>query len=482
MHNRFLILLFLLAIMGCQSSTQEQQFNETYPDVTIFFVNDVHGQLDNFAKVKHIVDEARQKNDVILACSGDVFSGNPVIDQYDDRGFPMIEIMNKVGFDVMTLGNHEFDYGADVLKRRIAQSEFEWVCANVDMKSSGIPQPESYYTINAGNIDIAFLGLIETRGKQGAVIPSTHPWRVKTFEFQSAQNILDRYKNLKDQEDVEFLIALSHLGSNGNEKTIGDFQLARQFPMFDLIIGGHSHQSIDTTINNTPVYQAGSYLRYLGKIQLSFDDDRLTDVTYEEIDLSTVNEYDEDIKKLVDQYKSEMDPYLNEELGIAAEFHSKRATGSLMAAAMRVKTQTDLVFQNTGGVRSTIDKGKITRREVYDVDPFFNGMVKYERTVGRIEAFLEKSQSGFYYSGVIIKQENGAVELYDSASNLLNDKKILTVGINDYVAAVHDDFFGDDGQFLDYTSSDAIIYYISNSAQAIDFTSNHNYFRYESHN
>ncbi|WP_462282035.1 5'-nucleotidase C-terminal domain-containing protein, partial [Salinivirga cyanobacteriivorans] len=275
------------------------------------------------------------------------------------------------------------------------------------------------------------------------------------------------------------LIALSHLGSNGNENVIGDFQVANQFPYFDLILGGHSHQRIDTTINNVPVFQAGSYLRYLGKIQLSFDDEKITDVTYEEIDLSTINEYDEDIKKLVDEYKAEMDSYLNEELGFTAAFHSKRATGSLMAEAMRVKTQTDLVFQNTGGVRSTIDKGKITRREVFEVDPFFNGMVKYERTVGRIEEFLEQSESGFYYSGVIIKQEKGDVELYDSAHNLLNNNKVLTVGINDYVAAVHDNFFGNDGKFLDYTSSDAIIYYISNSTQAIDFTANHNYFRYD---
>ena len=479
MHYRFLILLFFLAIMGCQSSTREQQVNETYPDVTIFFVNDVHAQLDNFAKVKHIVDEARQKNDVILACSGDVFSGNPVVDQYKDRGMPIIDIMNKVGFDVMTLGNHEFDYGADVLKRRIEQSEFEWVCANVDMKMSDVPQPKSYYTISTGKKDIAFLGLIETRGKQGEVIPSTHPWRVKTFEFQRAKDVLDGYENLKQQKDIEVLIALSHLGSNGNENVIGDFQVANQFPYFDLILGGHSHQRVDTTINNVPVFQAGSYLRYLGKIQLSFDDEKITDVTYEEIDLSTVNEYDKDIKKLVDEYKAEMDSYLNEELGFTAAFHSKRATGSLMAEAMRVKTQTDLVFQNTGGVRSTIDKGKITRREVFEVDPFFNGMVKYERTVGRIEEFLEQSESGFYYSGVIIKQEKGDVELYDSAHNLLNNNKVLTVGINDYVAAVHDKFFGNDGKFLDYTSSDAIIYYISNSTQAIDFTANHNYFRYD---
>ncbi len=477
MNYRFLIILFLLAAMGCQSPKSGSHIDEPDHKVTIFFVSDVHGQLDNFAKIKNIVDEAGQNADVILACSGDAFSGNPVVDQYEKRGFPIIDIMNHVGFEVMTLGNHEFDYGESALKNRMEQSNFEWVCANVDMNKSIVPDPHEYFTITAGDIDVAFLGLIETLGKKGAVIPSTHPWRVKEFEFQRAGDILGNYSDLKKDEDIEVLIALSHLGVNGNENAIGDFQLAREFPFFDLIISGHNHRRIDTVINGIPVFQAGSYLHYLGKIELAFNDERLIDITYEEIDLSAVTEYDEDIQKLIDGYKAEMDPYLNEVIGYSTQYQSKTSVGAFMTEAMRATTQTDVVFQNTGGVRSNLDKGDITRREIFEIDPFYNGMVVYEKTVGSLEKFLEQSQSGFYYSGVIIEQVNGAVELYDIDHNLLNDQKKLSVGINDYVAAVHD-FFGKDGDFLDYTSSDAIMNYLNRTEREIDFTNSNRYFRF----
>ena len=78
-------------------------------NLTIFFVNDQHGQLDNFSKIKYIIDKEKQETNVIVACSGDMFSGNPVVDNYPEKGYPMIDVMNKVGFDITVFGNHEFD-------------------------------------------------------------------------------------------------------------------------------------------------------------------------------------------------------------------------------------------------------------------------------------------------------------------------------------------------------------------------------------
>jgi 2',3'-cyclic-nucleotide 2'-phosphodiesterase (5'-nucleotidase family) len=84
----------------------------------------------------------------------------------------MIDIMNKVGFDISVIGNHEFDYGEAILKDRFNQSQFNWVCANVNMNSTGIPKPFEYKTITKSNVKVYFLGLVETDGKDGAVIPS----------------------------------------------------------------------------------------------------------------------------------------------------------------------------------------------------------------------------------------------------------------------------------------------------------------------
>lgn len=133
-----LFLQIILLFFGCSTSNPKQEASQ---NLTIFFMNDVHGQIDNFAKVKHIVDLECQKTNVILASSGDVFSGNPVVDNYTEKGYPIIDIMNKTGFDVAVIGNHEFDYGIETLKNRIGQSNFEWICANLDSGNSVLPQP-----------------------------------------------------------------------------------------------------------------------------------------------------------------------------------------------------------------------------------------------------------------------------------------------------------------------------------------------------
>ncbi len=478
MKNLLPIFFLIIALAGCNSNKGTRDAKDE-KNITIFFVNDVHGQLENFAKIKHIVDQAKAGSNVILVCSGDVFSGNAVVDHHDQKGSPIIDLMNLTGFDVITLGNHEFDYGSIILKERMKQSEFDWICANVDMTNSDVPEPLEYTTIAAGELNVTFLGLIETNGKEDAIIPSTHPWRVQDFVFQRPQDVLPNYNNLKKDEGSDLLVALTHLGSRGSSESFGDFQVAEQFPYFDLIIGGHSHQQIDTTINNTPVFQAGSYLNYLGKLEVDVSDKKIQSFTYEQIDLSQYAGYDAEIKVAIDDYNSTMETVLNEVIGTSVSYHSKHSVGCLMAEAQKSRTGADLSFQNTGGVRSTLDQGSITVGEIYEIDPFSNSMVVYQKSVDDIETFLETSNSGFYYHGVEIRRENGAVQLYNSNSGLLDDQSVLSVAVNDYVAAVHSDFFGPNGDFLSYTSAECLIYYLQSIESEVDYSSSECYFRFD---
>lgn len=171
--KRFYIFFVLISLIACSDETLIKEEESESENITIFFVNDQHGELTNFAKIKHIIDEEELKTNVIVACSGDIFSGNPIVDNHEQKGFPMIDLMNRVGFDISVLGNHEFDYGEDILKDRMNQSQFDWVCANVDMGSSGVPEPLELKTISVGGLRITFLGLIETSGNGD--IPLTHP-------------------------------------------------------------------------------------------------------------------------------------------------------------------------------------------------------------------------------------------------------------------------------------------------------------------
>ncbi|MBL4904642.1 MAG: metallophosphoesterase, partial [Flavobacteriaceae bacterium] len=139
-HFYNILIATILIFCSCSKSNEVIDINQetelTTKNLTIFIVNDVHAQIDNFSKVKYIIDKERENTNVIVTSSGDIFSGNPIVDNYPQKGYPVIDLMNKVGFDIVVIGNHEYDYGETNLRDRMLQAEFDWVCANVNMDNS----------------------------------------------------------------------------------------------------------------------------------------------------------------------------------------------------------------------------------------------------------------------------------------------------------------------------------------------------------
>lgn len=468
-----LILAIFVIIWGC--SKENLKHSET-KQLTIFFVNDVHGQIDNFSKLKHIVDAERENNDVLLVSSGDIFSGNPVVDNAEEKGFPIIDLMNDCGFDVSVLGNHEFDYGPEILQQRIEQSNFPWICANVDTKNSGVEQPPAYYTIQLGDLRITFLGLLETGGSKNAVIPSTHPNKVKDFEFVPAQTVVHDYMFLKEQENADLLIALSHLGLSSYDGGIGDFQLAHENYFFDLIIGGHNHAVTDTVFSNTPIFHAGAYLNASGKIILEIENKTLKSAQFVLIDLDNYTNVDATLQTKIENYNDV--PHLKEVIGFADAFHSRSEVGCFCTNALQKQMKVDVAFQNTGGVRNTLDYGEITVREIFEISPFNNGTVIYDMTVAQVKEFLIGSGSGFYYSGINPRKENDELVIYDASFRKIPDNYLLKVGINDYIPAVHSIYFPYNGKIQSLSAAETLIEYLRNNPKHIDYSDCYQYFRF----
>ena len=473
------ISIFLLAvtilITGCAKENEAIQIDAK--NLTIFFVNDQHGQLNNFSKIKHIVDLEKLETNVITVCSGDMFSGNPVVDNHPQKGSPMIDVMNRVGFDISVIGNHEFDYGESILTDRINQANFDWVCANVDMGNSSIPEPFEYKTISTNDLKVTFLGLVETNGSDDGTIPSTHPWRVQNLTFERPENVIGQYSNIKTQENSDLYIALTHLGYEPSGGSLGDSQIAMQYPFFDLIIGGHSHQTINTTINNIPIFQSGSYLNNLGKIELTIKNKTIESINYELIDLNTYSEYDTELKAIVDEYNDL--PYLNEVIGYSHLYHEKSKVGCFYTDALKGVMNVDVTFQNTGGVRSALNEGDITKREIFEISPFNNGTVIYEMSVSDIKNFLEGSRSGFYYSGIQLEQIGNDIRIKDLNGNIIPDGTILTIGTNDYIPAVYENYFPLVGNVQSLTAAETIISYLENNNSQVNYPNCDNYFRFQ---
>lgn len=477
---KFLILwiLLLLAVACSKDENKATISSSSSPtELTIFYINDVHGQLDYFPKVKYIIDLERETNPVLVLSAGDLFSGNPVVDNYSEKGFPIIDVMNRIGFDASSLGNHEFDYGLEVLDKRMEQSDFYWLCANVDMQNSGVSEPFEYKTIHKGDVQISLLGLIETNGKDEDTIPSTHPWKVSQIRFDRPQDIASDYADIKETEGSDIYIALSHLGYDGNDEELGDVQLANQFPYFDLIIGGHSHSTIATTVNGIPIYQAGSNLNYLGKISLQIVDKNIDAIDYELIDLNAYSDFDSDLQKLIDEYNNEA--YLDEVIGYSNRYHNYSQVGCFCTDALRKQMDVDVCFQNTGGIRSPLNQGDITQREIYEIIPFSNGTIIYEMSVLEIKTFLGGSAAGFYYSGIEIEMDDQEIKIKNQLGQTLADEQILTVGLNDYIPAVYDIYFPESGQTQGMTDAETVIVYLQENKEALDYSVCDRYFRME---
>ena len=468
--------VFSLLIISCTNESSSLPIESTDKKLTIFILNDIHGQIDNFAKVKYLVDQEKTKTNVILTSAGDIFSGNPIVDNYPQKGFPIIDLMNRVGFDVSVIGNHEFDYGEANLKERMEQAKFNWVCANVQTNTSVIPQPSPYKTITTNNINITFLGLVETDGKENAIIPSTHPWRVKNLTFQNPEDVVAKYAAIKDTENSDLLIALTHIGYSKSGGRLGDYQLATQFPFFDVIIGGHSHSKIDEVVNNIPIFQAGSYLNYIGKIELTITSKSIKTISYKLIDLNTITKEDAEIKSIIDNYNDE--PFFNEVIGFSQINHGRAQVGDFTADALRLQMGVDVAFQNTGGVRANLDKGDITKKEIFQILPFNNPTVKYNMTVAEIKNFLKGSGTGLYYAGVTFQKNNNDIDVRDLNGNLLSDSTTLTVGVNDYIPAVYDTYFPASKIVSSKTDAETVISYLKEINNQVNYSTSNNYFKY----
>lgn len=454
--------LLFLGLLSCGPDSGFVTPEPEKADLTIFFVNDQHGRINNFSKVKAIVDNAKAEGNALLVSAGDIFAGNPIVDQYEEQGFPMIDIMNRTGFDVGVLGNHEFDFGEEVLKDRINQSQFPWILANVDASGSAVSQPDPFVTLTVGEFRVTFLGLVETNGKENDIIPSTHPLRVADLTFQKHQDVLSNYANLKSQENADVMVALTHLGSGA------DRELARTTSFVDLIIGGHSHELINERVNDIPIVQAGANLQLLGKIELQIEDQQVTDASVSMIDLNDVTESDEALEQTIAAYND--NPALATVVGQSEFNHQSWGLGCFYTTALKEYMEVDFTNQNLGGIRAGIDEGPITRFEIFAMDPFNNGSMAFTKSVAEFEAFFCEAGQRFLFTGIQVDESGGDVQIVDANGVPLADDTMLTMGVNDYLVAVYDDFFDvQQADIRDYTTAEAIIGYLQTINPSINF-------------
>ncbi len=435
--NRLKLLFFaFLSFLFIKGYSQQDTVT-----IVIMHTNDMHAKIDRFPRIAYLVDSIRKVYpEAYLVSAGDLFTGNPVVDKYSVPGEPMIDLMNHVGYQLSAIGNHEFDISQKYLNRAFIQADFPFICANINTKHGKLHQPLPYYKFKTSQgVTIGFLGLIELE-KNG--YPASNPLKLKGLKFYDPVRTVKKYESYKDSADV--FILLSHLGVET------DKLIARKYPgLFDAIIGGHSHTLLPdgVRVGDVLVTQAGSYLRYLGVLTIKVYNGRVVYKADTVLSIKHVQKYDKDIAALVQHYDDM--PQFNKVIGyLKKDITGKSALGELIADAMLDTLHCDIAFQNIGGVRvHRLPAGKITVKQIYEMQPFNDVYVIYRLNVRQIKhliryAYNLEKTNDLLVAGIKIvlyvdKDKNlKKVKLYDYQGNEIK-RGSFTVAVNDYIAAAY---------------------------------------------
>ena len=357
--------------------------------------------------------------------------------------------MNDLGYEVGTLGNHEFDFGQKILRARINDATFPIICANINSSRGELDSIPPYYIIEKDGIKLGFIGLVQTGTDQ---IPSTNPERLKDITFDHYLDKVEDYKPLKRQCDV--LIGLTHLGVDK------DSILATQMPELDIIIGGHTHTLLETSkeINNVIIGQTGLKLQYAGLTILKFTKGKLTERSYQSCLIDTITRVDSCITRKVNYFMEQ--PEFKEVIGISSlPFKSQESIGNIVTDAMLRSTVSDFAFYNQGGIRlSALPQGDITLETLLSIEPFGNHIVLHDLSLSDIKALILNrfNQDGHVIdlyvspgSYTIIQDQQGKgtdVILKDRNGRPLVEKASYKVALNNYVSIQYD--FPDKGKGL----------------------------------
>ena len=402
----FLILIVWLPVMPMTASGAPARQAEV--DITILHVNDTHGHIiphldrsvdperpvggaEYLARMIEVERTANPKGTILLS-AGDMFQGTPVSNLF--HGKPVVEIMNYLGFDAMALGNHEFDWGQDVLQSIVSSASFPVVSANV-FKSGGvcIRGVKPYVILKKKGVRIAVIGITTPE-----TFYTTKPGNLTGLTFAAPEKVLPAIIRRVRAQGASMVIALTHDGLDA------DRELARNVRGIDVIVGGHSHTAIKDPVmeSGTVIVQAGSNGIYLGVLKIAFDPKKKKILSYTRKDeLRVVSsasgaQLDPNVAQIVDNYEAQVRGEFSKVIGTAAADLTRDATGEsdlgdLVADAMRAASGSQIAFQNGGGIRADIPKGPITVEEVFTALPFDDDMVSMDLTGEQIKELLEKS-------------------------------------------------------------------------------------------
>lgn len=387
-NKKAIMLLFLLCYLFLSSWTCKDSGtnppNEINRQLTILYTNDEHGWMEPTATTggaAGLMGLWRQKEGYdeekpyLILSGGDMWTG-PAISTWF-KGESMVEVMNAMDYSATAIGNHEFDFKVDGLKKRMAQSTFSYLAANIKDKNTGILADFAtpYIVKKVNGIMIGIIGLASTSTPW-----TTFPDHVAEYDFTSYQAALMEALPQAKSDGAELIIVIGHISSSEMQSLV---PLAREYGIA-VIGGGHSHERVATIIDHIAIIESGSNMIAYTKVDIIFDTeaDTLVQMEVSQHD-NTGGSLDAEINSIVEKWRDLMDQELAQVIGYAdreIEQRSNEMYNMVTDSWLYTYPNADVSLSNSGGIRQSIQAGNITLGTIVGVLPFENNIVELELT------------------------------------------------------------------------------------------------------
>jgi 5'-nucleotidase len=438
MRARIILGLFCLLALTPQATARQQAPQTT--TITILQLNDVYqispvdgGRRGGIARVatlrKKILSESPH---TLFLLAGDFIS--PSVASRLFKGKQMVDALNSAGLDIATFGNHEFDFGADVLRERMKESRFTYTIANVFDKKTGQPfgGAQQYIIREMGGVRVAIFGLLlaETASMSA-------PGQGVRFEDPVRAGV--RLSRRLRRQGADVIIALTHLPMREDKRLAAEADI-------DLIVGGHEHELLETQAANTLILKMGSDARNLGRIDINLVRGKVArsrrakpqrkakpikhrfeirSIDFAPLPVTNSIKDDEEVATVVAGYETQLNASLSEVIGKTSVALEARASvvrfsesnlGNFLADVYRQTLGSDVALVNGGSIRSdaTYGPGELTKRDVLTILPFENTLVKVGVTGAHIKRLLENGVSAAGEEDGRFPQVSGMSFVYDA--------------------------------------------------------------------
>ncbi|MBP5330719.1 MAG: 5'-nucleotidase C-terminal domain-containing protein [Lachnospiraceae bacterium] len=368
---------------------------ENYEGMTVILhSNDVHGSIEGYTYIKGLKKYYENMGaEVITVDAGDYLQGDPNVNL--SKGKNAVTMMNAVGYDFVTLGNHEFDYGYARQKKVLKKANFTVLCADIfNSKGKTLYKANAVWESKKSDLKIGFFGLDTPEAQTKA-----NPALIKGLKFVQGEEL---YKVAQEQVDIlskkaDIVIALTHLGVNAESEPNTSYDLYKNTTGIDLIIDGHSHTVMTFGPNGEPIQSTGTKFQYVGMVMIDNATKEIVQrelITADRVTAGFDKAIDKKVTKIVNKLNKKLDVVFAksevELFGLArgdentnGVRNSETNMGDLLTDALlweatkeegSISVDKDHIVcvTNGGGIREDIKIGDITMRNIITVFPYSN--------------------------------------------------------------------------------------------------------------